>query len=239
MTTLLNPARHFHPANSIAWGNIWRADNAVTLSGSPASDGGAVDSWADFKSALAMTNATGAQRPLYRASSSNFNGMPCLEFDGTNDRLFVNGTPSANAQPNTVICVFKMLALPGSGALASITDNDSGNRHSIYVNGTGPGISGYAGTVSSSGITADTNLHLAMFDANGSSSVIQVDGTVSSTFAANSQNLRGFYVGAAPGASGTQAANVQIAMVGWFDGILPDSDKAALRGWCRSYYGTP
>lgn len=223
---------------AITMTNWWIADAGATLSGAACTDGGLCDSWADRVGALAMTGAT-TQRPIFRATSSNFNGHACIEFDGSNDRLFVNNTPASNAQPNTVFCVFKMLALPASGVLASITDNDSGSRHAIYAHGTTPEFRGYAGTVVASGIGANTNLHLAIFDANGASSTLQLDGTTSSAFNANSQSLKGFYVGAAPGAGGTQPANVQIAFVGWLDGAMSSGDKTTLRSWAQSYYGTP
>lgn len=241
ISPLVNPAitvpvvPPFDPLTDIAWGNFWRADSGVTLSGSPATDGGVVDSWNAVVNALAMTSSAG-NRPIFRAADAAFNGKPCVEFDGSNDVVTTSGGPASNAQPNTIFFVYKMLSVAGA-VIKAIGDSNSGSRHSLYVDATGF-YRLYAGTLgSSSSIAADTNLHMGLGEVNGASSVIQIDGTTA-TGSWGTNNLSGFRLGASPPGA-TTPANVKIAAAGWFDGLLTTDQKNSLRAWCQSYYGTP
>ena len=47
----------------------------------------AVGTWVDSITAYDLTQATEANKPLYRASPTGFNNCPALQFDGSNDNL--------------------------------------------------------------------------------------------------------------------------------------------------------
>lgn len=76
----------FRPADlGAALFDMWDAEDAskISLSGS------AVTAWASSKNGYSASQAVGAARPVYSASS--FNGRPGLTFDGSDDELMFGG----------------------------------------------------------------------------------------------------------------------------------------------------
>lgn len=68
----------------LEWWNADRAD-LITLSGSQ------VSAWTGSKAGLIASQATTIRRPIYGAT--DFNGAPCLTFDGADDNLAVATNP--------------------------------------------------------------------------------------------------------------------------------------------------
>ena len=71
-------------AKLLEWWNADRSD-LLTVSGSQ------VSAWTGSKAGLVASQATTSRRPLY--SATDFNGAPCLTFDGIDDNLAVATNP--------------------------------------------------------------------------------------------------------------------------------------------------
>lgn len=75
------------------------------------SDGAAVASWPDqTANAYTLTQAAGSRQPTYRASWAN--GLPAVEFDGTDDAM-QRAFGTTYAQPNSIVM---LCSLPSGGA---------------------------------------------------------------------------------------------------------------------------
>jgi hypothetical protein len=196
-------------------------------------DGAAVASLRNPSGNGDPTQATVANRPIFRAAPSGFNGHPAIEFDGSNDSLFAD-LPDI-AQPFQLVVVLRQLAEVGT------------SRYFIGVGGAGArGL--YRRQASDSwsaslgaemfGGTADLNTHILHLVANGASSSLVLDGTTIATGTGTIPGTGGF-VSVTLGASvgGANNANVQIA--GW--GIIADASTsmAALTTATKTYYAIP
>lgn len=97
--SVVKPSATFAPSNAKNIAYWWRADR-----GHSATDGGGVSSWTDVVGGLAMVQATGAAKPVYRAASPDMGNQPSIEFDGVGQFLAAPSMPAV-AQPFTVVVV--------------------------------------------------------------------------------------------------------------------------------------
>lgn len=173
---------------------MWlRADSGVTLNGAT------VSAWAD-RSATGRnaSQADAAKQPTYTASDANLNGMPSLSFDGTADHL-VTLTPSTVAQPVTLMVVayadanVNRIALDGADATRLIMFKDASSN-----------VAAYAGATIASTTTWISQKRAMLFEANGASSAIYLDGftTPIKTGNAGAVGFKGATIGAVSGGTG-------------------------------------
>jgi len=90
-------------ASLLGWWDAERADK-LALSGS------SVTTWTDIVANYAMTQAVGAAKPVYSATS--FNGRPGITFDGADDELTLPSQPfPSGAAPSEIWGLVDQLAL--------------------------------------------------------------------------------------------------------------------------------
>ncbi len=79
--------RHFNPAHAGA-GGVYDS-RYITFA-----NGAEVDTWTSRTGSNSATQATSANRPLYR--TNEINGNPAVEFDGSNDRLVTSSVATSS-----------------------------------------------------------------------------------------------------------------------------------------------
>jgi len=172
---------------------MWlRADSGVTLNGAT------VSAWAD-RSATGRnaSQADAAKQPTYTASDANLNGMPSLTFDGTADNI-VTAMPSTVVQPVTLMVVgysdasTNRIAIDGADATRIILLKDLSQN-----------VAAYAGTTITSTTTWTNQKRAMLFEANGASSAVYLDGftTAVKTGNAGAGSFKGVTIGANAGAT--------------------------------------
>lgn len=89
-----DPARILDTA-LVGWFDAGGVDRRGILnaSGLPIADGEAVASWACLRNSGVLTQTTSGSRPVYDADGMT-GGIPCISFDGSDDRLILTGVPS-------------------------------------------------------------------------------------------------------------------------------------------------
>jgi hypothetical protein len=141
--------------------NEWDASD---LTGS-VGDGGAVSSWTDTTSAVALAQATGGNQPLLRHSVTNLGGQPGVDFDGTDD--FMTATMTNDNQATSWFFVWDDDDTSGSGQVLQSSQQIG------YFSGTGPPLATWAGGSNlNSTLERDPGALVGIFVFNGASSVI-------------------------------------------------------------------
>jgi hypothetical protein len=218
-------AAAFHPITSIAWDHAYWAEGTefVALG---YTNGGSITTIPDEIGTADLTNATVAQRPLYRSAYTNLNSQPAMDADPADASWdFMSYNIADIAQPYTVALVVEGI---GSGQLPV----GEGTGWAFYNNaGTWKA---YAGTTLAGG-TSDTGKHLMLFEGNGASSKIIVDGTTVVTGNAGTSAWTKFELFGVAGTLNLQGAIAFAAIKG---AILSADDKASLRTWSQGKYGT-
>ncbi len=150
--------------NLVAWFETTRNESFLE---DEREDGSAISVWYDLNSSSEKQNATQnteSQRPIYLTNC--INGLPCVQFDGTNDLLGLNldilrGTDytiflveqrrSATSSP--IIGSLATIVLGNALALGYNSDGDGmfshGDESDYYKFGTSPAIAPYSGEVTS------------------------------------------------------------------------------------------
>lgn len=84
----------------------FRADKGITMDGS-----NLVSAWADQGSGgKNFVQATGTNQPLWVANSSNFNGMPCVQFDGVDNKMTSASAWTAHVENSLFFFVMRCVA---------------------------------------------------------------------------------------------------------------------------------
>ncbi|HRR34728.1 MAG TPA: autotransporter-associated beta strand repeat-containing protein [Kiritimatiellia bacterium] len=92
--------------------------------------------WGDkSRSDKPATQSNSSRRPTYVTNAAGFNGLPVLEFDGTDDHItsLLDINPS-NLPDMTIIIVYKQLPESGNGGLWG-HDNGGWDRMQLFYNG--------------------------------------------------------------------------------------------------------
>ena len=107
--TYIAEARNFvSPIDDTEWGGIPTSGMALWLKADSLdlADGDAVTSWKDVSgNGHEFTQATASAQPTYRASDSDFNNMPVVDCDGTNDLLSVAFSEELNTAQMSLFVV--------------------------------------------------------------------------------------------------------------------------------------
>lgn len=218
--------RGFSPL-SIPWATAFWASGPDFLA-LGASDGSTLQTWPDEVASLDATNAASIRWPTYRASVAALNNRPALEF--ITDDTLATASFTSLGQPNTVAVIAKAASTSGS---PDIVDGSASARHQIGVRS--GSWEAFAGSVLSGG-TADTSGHLFIATYNGGSSSLQVDGSTSSG-AAGAQAIDRIALGG--DIAGTEFFNGHIGFYGLIHRALTTQEKADMRAFAQSFYGTP
>jgi hypothetical protein len=222
----------FNPLTQVANIHGWWASDPLWT---PPADGAAVTSVRNNSGGGDPTQASAGFKPLYRASVSQLNNKPAVEFDGTDDRLVVDITDVT--APFKAISIHRMLGTPVN------TTNPLG---------TGGGSSGFtiAGTnvyaISNGTVVAGTtgrdtlaHSHRGRFAPSGSGgSDYWLDGVQEVTGGgAGSQNLTWFKVGCS-GATTTHGrfANCQVVFQALYTDATSNTDLANLVADLEAFY---
>lgn len=196
-------------------------------------DGDAVTTWEDSYSTHDLSQATGANKPLYKIGIAN--GQPALLFDGSNDYL-QSASFGAEAQPLTVYAVVKQLST-GAG-ITHITDGIGvSNRIALGTQVTGLPFM-YSGSTVIDGFEAiGTGVNLVSAVFNGASSSLRVNDIFHVAGSPGTNTLTGITVGAnyVPGGYW----NGYIFEIIYFDGTLSADDDYAVRRALHAKYAIP
>ena len=242
MTMLLNPYRYggsggggsFSPLD-ISWhAAFWAEDPNWT----PPADGAAVSQWDDASgNGRHATQATGSKQPVYRASATKLNNQPAVQGDAADDAL-ATASWTALSQPVTVASIFAYRTIGfGRGASMVFDGITSSNRQTAFHVGSNNDLAIFAGTALTDTATVqDTDAHLwiATFD---TTDTLEEDGTTLLSGSAGSQTLTGITLFSDFGQ--TARMDGWISFLGVKNGTLTAQEKADLRSWSQSHYGTP
>lgn len=216
----------------IAWTSAYWAEDP---SWTPPADGGAVSSWRDAGvDAADLAQADGARQPVYRASYTNLNGRPALEFD--NDYMDASGA-STKTQPVTLVAIGYINAVNNE---SSIFEGSSTTNRLIFrprSNG-GTQILMNAGTTRRFGtalgaekfmLTGVFNAGSSTCDVNGTA--VAVGGSIGTSSYANTR------IGVDQSLGTVSYYNGALAFLGILDGTLTTQELADLESWAASHYG--
>ena len=209
---------------------FWAEDPDWTNPG----DGNSVASWknagsGDFGNA---TQGTASLQPIFHSSDAAFNGKPVVQGD-TSDDYLVTGAGTEIAQPNTWV----VIAASTSGSEHIMDGRVSGRRTTVYR---WQNLRWFAGDNRSPGVnlgTDGTSPHLVVAEANGSSSVLEIDGTQEDAGNIGTNGLDGVTLFSFVNGGGGYGG--KIAFAGIYNGTLTSQEKADILAWSRSHYATP
>ncbi len=185
------------------------------------SDGASVTTWAD---------SSGAGHPVVPNTSSptfvasGINSLPTVRFNGTSDAL-KNATLAPLGQPFTVFVVAKSSA---SGATRSIINSNTGTTDALYIDSTAHlSLFGGSGSITGS-VASAANAHVLEMVVNSSSSLVGVDGTITT----GNPGTNGWQSGIIMGANSILSAewfNGDIAEVVVYSGAMSSGDRSTVR----------
>lgn len=176
-----------------------------------------------------LTQADGDKRPLLKLNVVN--GLPVLRFDGTDGWL---RAVFALAQPLTVFVVGRQANDTQHGYFT-----DGVNNISMIVSDDNTPTTGkwriYSGAQVASSATRDTDWHAFAGVFNGASSLLSVDGDVT-TGDAGSDSPGGVTLGSNGNRSGSFLSG-DVARVLVYDNALSDADREAVESFLMNLYG--
>jgi hypothetical protein len=172
-----------------------------------------------------ITQATGTKQQLFK--TNQVNGKPSIEFDGVDD--FLASIAFTQNQPFTLFLVFKQITWTSADRFV-----DMGNpvlrqttvtpQFQIVI-GTGINASLAIGTWGL--VTTVVNGALSTIAVNGA---VDTSGDITGTTALNKITL-------GSRADGTQSANVAIARMLIYSGVVSGANQALIKTYLGSYYG--
>lgn len=239
---LLNPyqvgggAPAFNPLTDVTWAAVyWASDPGWT----PPADGAAVSSWSDGSgNSRTQAQATSGLRPLYRASVTNLNNRPAVEFDGVDD-VTTNTSGFTVAQPFTVVAVVS--AWGQAADPHRLFGSAAGNVQGAHGYPATNEVSLYAGGADFRGnsVTADTtsaNFFTFLFD--GAGSKIGKNGTLATVTATPGTTGVGTDFVLGNRSDGLRPGASKLAFLGVYSGdFAANGQYAAFKSWAATFYG--
>jgi hypothetical protein len=152
---------------------VWfRSDFGTTLSGSPAVNGGLVDTWSDKSgNGFNATQATSAQQPTY--NTNILNGQPALSFPRSPNQLMTIPSSSALFPPTTTAYSIFTVIKPTnfSNAMVMFEGDTGGGFVQWYIDTSGKQISqnGNPSSPSNTALTSGAWNRIGLVIANHSS----------------------------------------------------------------------
>lgn len=212
---------------------IWlKSDTGITLSGAPATNGGAVDSWADQSgNGLHLTQGTAANQPTYRTSI--LNGSGGVETDGVNDCLSRSFTWN---QPQHIFIVWKPITLPTLFRWYGSYSSASPNWCGINFFGSPSAMRIFAGATACDISTYAANTwNIAELIVNGASSVQKRNNEADSTGNPSTSNPDGFNIGDQYDGAGV-GVNGQFVEVIGYSSVLASSRRDMVRAYLNNKF---
>lgn len=234
MSLLIDPYRFaattFDPS-IITWkAAYWASDPLWSNPG----DGNEVTSWRDYSgNSLTLSRVGGVNGPTYRASVTELNNQPGIDFDGINDRLWCT-TTTGTTQPDSIVLIVRADSISANKQRWIDNQTGTGDRQLVegaYVDGKALL---WAGSLASSSLSATTGAYFMTALFNGASSWIERAGTRSATINPNTAGLGGIMVG---NANSIYADGV-VAFAGVYDGdITANANWATFKAGATATYG--
>lgn len=191
-------------------------------------DGAAISTWPDEIGTADLTQSTAVNKPTYRSGYAGLNTRPAADSDGGD---YMSTTAISVSQPFTIAAVLHGSA--SGQAIGSANQSDT-----VWFGYWSAGAwNANAGSTITGG-TANGNAHLLVFEGNGASSRLLIDGVqvASGNAGANAINgLRAFGFFTTGSFNHAGAAS----FYGIASGILSAGVQATLLAWSQSTYGTP
>lgn len=185
-----------------------------------------------FRGVSAVTQAVGANQPLWVASHASYGNRPVLDFSSGNDYMSSAAFSSVIAQPATYFIAGNF------GVVANLeTFMDAataGSRNTIYNQASTFRI--FAGTVLTGG-ASNTAPHIFDYVFNGASSNITVDGVSNATGNSGAQGLSGIRIGADIIPGGFLTGN--LAEIICYAALLTDAERTKVRNYQSNYFQLP
>lgn len=228
MSLLIDPYRFasFNPLTAMSWSAAyWASDPLWSNPG----DGNTVTSWRDGSgNGNTLTNTLGS--PKYRAASSSLNNQPAIDL--TTADMLGNNSYSL-AQPWSIVVISLMRT--GGGGNDYLIGGGVVSAWAIYKNTNWTLFAGSDGPTRSFDTTA---AHMIRGYANGASSVLDRDGSVSATANPNSRPISALSVsGRADDLAGVRATGLY-SFIGVYSGdVSSDTQWSAFKTWAASTYG--
>lgn len=215
--------------SSIAGLQAWYKADAGT---STTTDGVAISQWNDQSgNARHLTQATGANQPLYKAAIQN--ALPGVLFDGVNDQLAA--TAVSVAQPDTIFAVVKNLqVIPGT--VNGIFDGAT-TRQSVYRQ-TDDTLRATAGTDTGSTFTFGTaNAHQMSLIVNGASTALWMNASSVALGNIGTATLASLIIGQNFLASAPWNGYIFEWLI--YNSSLSTTNRQSVEAYLKSKWGTP
>jgi hypothetical protein len=224
-------AEPFNPLTAISWYSAFWAEDPLWT---PPADGAAVDSWRNGGTLGTAATQTGANRPVYRASNSVLGNKPCIEFDGTDDRLIITSGVSL-AQDFSIVVI---TTLDNNVARAMVGFNSASTGRRFGASGLAVWILDAGTQLVTPGAPTINTPYMVRAYADGATSKIVRNGTTLVTGTANTGSMDQIIIGSGRTAPSTYAApfDGKIAFVGIYDGDVETNPQwGAFETWCSRY----
>lgn len=216
------------------------------------SDGGVLAAWPNIIVADTGDDDWGSlsgSPALWRASVGAFNNEPTVELDGSDQHDFERFGGITRNQPFTFISIMRYTGPTSSptGRALWWTAGSTAWNVAVTTDG-GPGLKWRMGGSSNVyGSAVDSSPHLLIFEVNGSSSNIELDGTTtvagpasigSGSLSPGSPGFKSLTLGAFASLNGTSWQG-DIALAGVIPRLLTTDERDDLIAWSQGFYGTP
>ncbi len=219
------PPSAFTPL-SIAGCQLWL--DASQLTGLTNND--PLSTWTDFSTHGRNATQTGGNRPTYKTGVQN--GLPAILFDRTSSQ-YMTGSLTLS-QPVTIFAVAQN---DHSTSTYEFYFDSTTNRIALLRVDTAIGAyEVFAGADAMRSATADTGWHYITGVANGSSSIVAVDGSATTGLAAGSNSLGSTYmVGASASAANHMSGYIAELII--YDTALSSGDRVLVQNYLKAKYG--
>jgi len=214
------------PANTL---REWiKADVGLGLN-----NGDPVSTWT--ASAGKSPTASGSARPFFTNNVQN--GLPAIQFDGVNDYMDTGNFTSSQAQPYTVLMVFKLIT---TASQARLIDGDTAGTGRLILR-SGGNWNVYSGSAfQNTAQSEDTNFNTLLLEVNGTTSTNSWNGGATDNFAGTSpgtDNLPGIGLGCSNDGSTQPAKMFWCELIVW-DGRLSTADRTSALSYIRTRWAT-
>lgn len=198
-------------------------------------------------SSVHAIQATAGLRPILKTAI--INGLNVVRFDGTDDRLTMDGLASlfsGTDQPFSMVMVAKKIGNVGNGTYFSFSRSSSVTPlHLLRTNTTvsyGSVRRDDANTLSNlTAGTPDTTAHVLAWVFTGTAVTLHIDGT--STIGAaqdvGAMTVDQVDIGAVHSITASDFANMDVGEVILASTALSDADRIFLQGYLKTRWGTP
>lgn len=206
----------------------WRSDLGITTVT------GNVSQWLDQSGAgHTISQATGANRPVYNASDAAFGGQPSLSFAGS--QWLTTAAPVSFSQPNTILMAASAQNPASANTFLESNSDGSAARNDIFKRVTVNDFAIFAGSILPFGTASDANPHAIAGVYNGASSSISVDSSAAPvTGASGAEAWNMVQIGAIGGTSGFTGSCAEVAS---WNRVLTTQEIALVFGYFGTRYG--